>query len=109
MTQPDVTVASTVDKLMTERIDRLMICLADTRGSLSASTIAELARLLCAVSSLREIHSTDDRGRCRTCRQGILSTSRKPCTVYETLDYFFGPQPGFPRVESEPRGGPGDR
>lgn len=102
MTQPDVTVASTVDKLVTERIDRLMTCLADTRGSLSAATIADLARLLGAVSSLREIHSTDDRGRCRACRPGILSTSRKPCTVYETLDYFFGLQPRFPHVEGEP-------
>jgi hypothetical protein len=94
MDHPDVTVASTVDKLVTERLDTLMTCLADTDGSLSTATIAELARLIGAVSALREIHSANHRGRCQVCRPSALSRRRGPCTVYETLDFFIGPQPG---------------
>jgi hypothetical protein len=98
MSHPDVTVASTVDKLISERLDGLMHSPADTRGALPVAAIAELARLIGAVGTLRQIHVSDDRGRCRACRLAVLAGRRKPCTVHETLDHYLGPRAGFPPI-----------
>ncbi len=87
------TVAATNDRLLGERLDELMNDLASSDGRLSAVCIARLARLISALSELRDSHAIDAKGRCRRCRGGRVWPRRQACSVYVVLDDFIGHEP----------------
>jgi len=93
---PPLTVVSTKDRLLGESLYELMGQLANTDGFLPAGSIARLARLVSAVSTLRDAHGIDADGRCHMCRGDgwTWPHSTQPCTVYRLLDEFLGPEPG---------------
>jgi hypothetical protein len=92
---PPLTVVSTSDRLLGESLDGLMEQLARTDGRLPAASIARLARLVSAVSTLRDVHDIDPDGRCHLCRGDGWSWphSTQPCSVYRVLDEFLGLEP----------------
>jgi hypothetical protein len=84
------TVAATSDRLLGERLEQLMRELTRTDGRLPAETIATLARLVSAVSALREMHAVDPQGRCGLCHgPSRWPQRRQPCSVYDVLDQFL--------------------
>ena len=92
---PPLTVVSTNDRLLGESLDELMEQLASANGFLPAASIARLARLVSAVSTLRDAHGIDGDGRCHQCRGDgwYWPHSTQPCTVYRALDEFLGLEP----------------
>jgi hypothetical protein len=89
-------VAATSDRLLGERLDGLMADLARNDGRLPATSIARLARLVSAMSTLRDAHAVDDEGRCLRCRASgrrLWQHRRQDCTVYAVLDDFIGHEP----------------
>jgi hypothetical protein len=100
---PLLTVTSTSDRLLGESLDELMEQLACTDGRLPATSIARLARLLSAVSALRDAHDVDADGRCLRCRGDGWSwpySRRRPCSVYQVLDEFGHEPSPLPTVSS---------
>ena len=89
------TVAQTSGRLLEECLDELMEQLARTDGPLPAVTIARLARLVSAVSALRDLHAVDEFGHCLQCQRSGFLRRRRPCSVHEVLDEFLGCEPGL--------------
>ena len=87
------TVAATNDRLVGECLDELMAQLAASEGRLPAASIARLARLVTAVSALRDVHSVDAAGRCLECSPHWWSRRGHTCDVHQALDDFVAYEP----------------